>query len=283
MLITAVVNNNGNTLVVDLPRDRMDLDTKLFSIGEELSYNTPILNSPNGKTSAKLLSDSDIGNHLIKLFNNSHTLRDVNNLANTVMNAPDEVKESIESDIVNDQYSTPQELIDDIKKLTFEAGQYCETFYFPLLGTLEDELYCDESDVDNIFLQYYEWDIRELIEKEQDADLGDMKDYFYDDDNAHAKMITAKWDVIKKNGTLYGKVDFKLREPFTAEEKEKVRDWVCGQNSDGFGEGLEQRPIETEDGTLYVSMWGADDYFIYDENEMTDYLSKQDPIGGMEL
>ena len=54
-------------------------------------------------------------------------------------------------------------------------------------------------------------------------------------------------------------------------------------NSDGFGEGLEQRPIETEDGDLYLSMWNSgDDYFIYDENEMNEYLSQQQN-GGMKL
>ena len=220
---------------------------------------------------------------MIKLFDDSHTLRDVNNLANAVMNAPDEVKEALESDILNDQYSTPDQLVEEIKKQTFEAGQYTETFYFPLVGMLEDEEYDDEYEVGNPFLMDYKWDIRELVEKEQDADLGDMKDYFYDDDNAQAKMVTARWDVAEKNGRLFGKVDFKLREPFTAEEKEKVREWVRGQNSDGFGEGLEQRPIETEDGDLYVSMWNSgDDYFIYDENEMNNYLSQQQS-GGMKL
>ena len=283
MLITAVVNNKGNTLVVDLPRDRMDLDTKLYSIGQELSHNTPITDDPDSDITVKLLADSDIGTHLIKLFNDSHTLRDVNNLANTISNAPDEVKEAIESDILNDQYSTPDELIEDVKKQTFEAGQYTETFYFPLTGMLEDEEYDDEYEVGNPFLMDYKWDIDELVENEQSADLGDMKDYFYDDDNVQAKMVTARWGIAEKNGKLYGKVDFKLREPFTAEEKEKVRDWVCGQNSDGFGEGLEQRPIETEDGDLYVSMWNSsDDYFIYDENEMNEYLSQQQS-GGMKL
>lgn len=283
MLITAVVNNKGNTVVVDLPCDRMDLDTKLYSIGQELSHNTPITDDPDSDITVKLLADSDIGAHLIKLFNNSHTLRDVNNLANTISNAPDEVKEAIESDILNDQYSTSDELIEDVKKQTFEAGQYTETFYFPLTGMLEDEEYGDEYEVGNPFLMDYKWDIDELVEKEQDADLGDMKDYFYDDDNAQAKMVTARWGIAEKNGTLYGKVDFKLREPFTAEEKEKVRNWVCGQNSDGFGEGLEQRPIETEDGDLYVSMWNSgDDYFIYNENEMNEYLSQQQS-GGMKL
>ena len=283
MLITAVVNNKGNTVVVDLPCDRMDLDTKLYSIGQELSHNTPITDDPDSDITVKLLADSDIGAHLIKLFNNSHTLRDVNNLANTISNAPDEVKEAIESDILNDQYATSDHLIEDVKKQTFEAGQYTETFYFPLTGMLEDEEYGDEYEVGNPFLMDYKWDIDELVEKEQDADLGDMKDYFYDDDNAQAKMVTARWGIAEKNGTLYGKVDFKLREPFTAEEKEKVRNWVCGQNSDGFGEGLEQRPIETEDGDLYVSMWNSgDDYFIYNENEMNEYLSQQQS-GGMKL
>ena len=283
MLITAVINNRGNTLVVDMPRDRMDLDTKLYSIGQELSHNTPITEDPDSEVPVKLSADSDIGVHMIKLFNDSHTLRDVNNLANAVMNAPDEVKEALESDILNDQFSTPDELIENVKKQTFEAGQYTETFYFPLVGMLEDEAYDDEYEVGNPFLMDYKWDISELVEKEQDADLGDMKDYFYDDDNAQAKMVTARWDVAEKNGRLFGKVDFKLREPFTAEEKEKVREWVRGQNSDGFGEGLEQRPIETEDGDLYVSMWNSgDDYFIYDENEMNNYLSQQQS-GGMRL
>ena len=283
MLITAVINNRGNTLVVDMPRDRMDLDTKLNSIGRELSHNTFITEDPDSDVTVKLSADSDIGVHMIKLFDDSHTLRDVNNLANAVMNAPDEVKEALESDILNDQYSTPDELVEEIKKQTFEAGQYTETFYFPLVGMLEDEEYDDEYEVGNPFLMDYKWDIRELVEKEQDADLGDMKDYFYDDDNAQAKMVTARWDVAEKNGRLFGKVDFKLREPFTAEEKEKVREWVRGQNSDGFGEGLEQRPIETEDGDLYVSMWNSgDDYFIHDENEMNEYISQQQN-GGMKL
>ena len=139
MLITAIVNNRGNTLVVDMPRDRMDLDTKLYSIGRELSHSTPISDNPDSDITVTLLADSDIGTHLIKLFNDSHTLRDVNNLTNAVMNAPDEVKEALESDILNDQYSTPEELIEDIKKQTYEAGQYTETFYFPLVGGTRSE------------------------------------------------------------------------------------------------------------------------------------------------
>lgn len=166
MLITAIVNNHGNTLVVDLPRDRMDLDNKLYSIGEEISHRIPISDNPDSDVRTQLLADSDIGLHLINLFSDRHTLKDVNDVCQTVMNAPDEVKEVIESDILYDQYSSPQELIDDIKKQTYESGEYTETFYFPLLGRLDDEEYGDEYEVDNSFLRSYEWDIRELVERE---------------------------------------------------------------------------------------------------------------------
>ena len=75
---------------------------------------------------------------------------------------------------------------------------------------------------------------------------------------------------------MYGKVDIRLREPFTAEEKENIKDANLGQNSDGLGEIVEQHPIETDDGRLYVSMLDSrNSYFIYDEDEMQDYLSNQ--------
>jgi hypothetical protein len=275
MLITAVVNNRGNTLVVELPRDRMDIEGKLRSIGEEFSDRIPISDNPDSVITTRLSAESDIGLHLIKLFNDSHTLKNVNDTLQVLMKAPDEVKEALESDIINDQYSSPNELTKDVKKLTEELGEYTETFYFPIIGNLDDGE-CGEHEVGNDFLKCYEWDIKELVELEQsDPDLGNMRDYFLDDDTAQAKMVTANWGIEEMNGKLYGKVDFKLREPFTAEEKAKVRDWVIGQNSDGFGEGLEQRPIETEDGDLYVSMWNSSDsYFVYDTDEMNDYLGQ---------
>lgn len=277
MLITAIVNNKGNTLAVNLPCDSMDLNSKLFSIGDKISRQVPITDNPDSDITTQLSADSDVGLHLIRLFNDSYTLKDVNDLLHMVMNAPDEVKEALESDILNDQYSAPYELKSDIRKMTDELGDYTETFYFPLVGNLEDDEFADEYEVGNDYLKCYECDIRELVEFEQnDPEMGNMKDYFYEDDNAQAKMVTAQWGIVEMDGKLYGKVDFKLRELFAAEEKEKVREWVLGQNSDGFGEGLEQRPIETEDGTLYVSMWNSSDsYFVYDEKEMNDYLSQQ--------
>ena len=69
-----------------------------------------------------------------------------------------------------------------------------------------------------------------------------------------------------------------------SEETEKLRSAVCGQNSDGFGESFEQRPIKTEDGDLYVSFWNSgNDYFVYTKSEMDEYVENKHgmQLGGM--
>ena len=224
----------------------------------------------------KLFGESDIGRHLSLLFNENHTLFDVNKTLQFVANSVEDIRDDLEMNIVHDQYDTPAELVGDIERMTDEVGQYTETFYFPLVGNMEDEDDGEQYEVGNRYLRYYEYEIRELLQKEQDLDGTNMKDYFYDDDNAQKKMVSCQWDIVDRSNTLYGKVDFRLKEPFTAEEKELVRSWCIGQAADGLGEGLEQRPIETEDGDLYVSMWNSgDDYFMYDEDEMNDYLAQQ--------
>ena len=283
MLLTALVQTNGGTLVVDLPRDRIDLEIKIRSIGiQKTSDQIHIVDNEDCDVSVKLFGDSDIGKHLSLLFGEDNTLLEVNKTLQTVENSIEDIRDDLEMNIIHDQYDTPAELISDIERMTDEVGRYTETFYFPLVGNMEDDEDGEQYEVGNRYLRYYECEIQELLEKEQDLDGANMKDFFYDDDNAQKKMVSCQWNVVERNHTLYGMVEFKLKEPFTSEEKELVRNWCIGQASDGLGEGLEQRPIETEDGDLYVSMWGADNYFIYDENEMNEYLSQQQS-GGMKL
>ena len=278
MILTALVQYKGNTLVVDLPRDRLNLEVKIRSIGiDRLSDKIQVVDDDEkSDVSVKLFGESDIGRHLSLLFNENNTLFEVNKTLQFVANSVEDIRDDLEMNIVHDQYDSPAEHVGDIERMTDEVGQYTETFYFPLVGNMEDEDDGEQYEVGNRYLRYYEYEIRELLRKEQDLDGTNMKDYFYDDDNAQKKMVSCQWDVVDRSNTLYGKVEFRLREPFTAEEKELARQYAISQNSDGLGEGLEQRPIETEDGNLYVSMWNSsDDYFMYDEDEMSDYLAQQ--------
>lgn len=69
----------------------------------------------------------------------------------------------------------------------------------------------------------------------------------------------------------------------TESETDIMKDWISGQNSDGWGEGFEQRPIDTEDGDLYVSFWnGGDDYAVMTQDELDEYIENEGlQMGGM--
>ena len=220
MILTALVQTKGGTLVVDLPRDRIDLEMKIRSVGiERLSDQIHIIDDEEkSDISVKLFGESDIGRHLSLLFNENHTLFDVNKTMQFVANSVEDIRDDLEMNIIHDQYDSPAELVGDIERMTDEVGQYTETFYFPLVGNMEDDDDGEQYEVGNRYLRYYEYEIRELLQKEQDLDGTNMKDYFYDDDNAQKKMVSCQWDIVDRSNTLYGKVDFRLRDPFTAEE-----------------------------------------------------------------
>ena len=53
------------------------------------------------------------------------------------------------------------------------------------------------------------------------------------------------------------------------EEMEDLQDYLHGQFSDGWGEGFEQRPINVEDGEIYVSFWNSANFWsVMTEEEL---------------
>ena len=64
------------------------------------------------------------------------------------------------------------------------------------------------------------------------------------------------------DGELWGVITAGLKESLTGEETGALLEYVSGQNSDGYGEGFEQRPINTPDGEIYVSFWNHENYSL---------------------
>lgn len=70
------------------------------------------------------------------------------------------------------------------------------------------------------------------------------------------------------NGELWGIMTAGVTNALSKTETAELLDYIEGQNSDGWGEGFEQRPIKTPDGEIYVSFWNIDRYFIKSEQEL---------------
>lgn len=102
-------------------------------------------------------------------------------------------------------------------------------------------------------MSYYEDSIREAVEQ-HNIDNGNLMPYFDKEQNpgVKTKVLSAIPSVEIRNGELMGCTTVKLREPLTDAEIKDFQDYLKGQFSDGWGEGFEQREIQTGDGVLYV-------------------------------
>ena len=282
-MVYAEIKNKRDTLVLGFPRNAADMQIKLSSIGIHKNVkDIPLSAQESDDIRVRLYAENNIWNHFVRIFSGTESLADVNEAVWAVLKADEVIKTELEQNIIHDQYDSVQELLKDIEGMTVSAGKYTESFYFPLKGMLDEDEYEDYYEIDNMFLQEYKHDIREAVEREQS--IGDMAQYFNRSESVNEKLASAVWSVDEVGGKLYGRVNVRLKEPLTEGETEILKEWISGQNSDGLGEGFEQRAIETEEGDLYVSFWNSGDgYFVYSQDEMDEYIRQQHEMrmGGM--
>lgn len=275
-MINALVQNKDQTAILKLPSDPFILQCDLSHIGiRSRLRDIPIKDDEESPVRVKLFADSDIGNSLAVLFKPSHSLEDANLCAHIVENARPELQEEIEQNIVHGQYHSPKAVMEDIKAMTDELIGVTIHYYCPLQIHMTDEEYGDWYEVDSGYGIAYKDEIHELVKREQDRDLHNMADYFDGSAGAKAKLISAVWDVQEVGGELYGVIHTGLREVFSPEEEKEWINELIGQAADGFGEGLEQREIKTDDGEIYVSFWhSGDDYFMENETDFRQRMSE---------
>lgn len=286
--ISAIIQRkNGSTLVLDFPRSIYDLYEKLQSIGIcQLPHRIPLSDEDGDDVRIKLYSESELGKHLLLTLSDWNTLADANLLVFIVDNAKEEIRPALEQNILRNQYSSMQEVVEAARQMLYDSGPVKAVFYCPLVGTLleKDEDGDEyESPVDGHFLRANEWDVAEALEIDQATDESDMAEYFDEDAGIKATLVSAKWSVESYRGRLFGKIECSLKEPLTDAETGILTNWITGQNSDGYGEHFEQHPIQAEDGDLYVSFWnGGSNYSIMRHDELDDYIDRLSmEMGGM--
>lgn len=283
-MIKAVIQNKGNSLVLDFPRSIYDIYGKLQSIGiMEPPKQVLLTDHGEDEIQVKLYAGNEIGNHLIRILNEKGSIADANLLSYVVQNAGDDIKAELKQNLLHDRYGSMQEAVDSIQQMTCDAGPVKAFFYCPLEGAV-DEGDKEPYPVDNRYLKDYQWAVEEAIGQDSATGGQDMADSFHGDDSIRAKLVSAVWSVEAYRGRLFGKIKCSLKEALTDAETEIVKEWISAQNSDGWGKHFAQVPIDTEDGDLFVSFWNrGDDYAILSQDELDAYIENQcsQQMGGM--
>ena len=284
-MITAIIRNKKNTLVLELPHSIYDIYDKLRSIGiRQPPKQIPLTDNEDEDIGVKLFSESDFGQHLILTLNEKNTIADANMLTFVVLAADTDIKEELEQNVLHDQYGSMDEVISAVRQMTQDAGPVKAVFFCHLIGNIDE----GDGDMFTVGDSYLADSIDEIADalKEYTAnDENDMAAYYNEDDGVSEKLTSAVWSVELRGDRLFGRIDCSLKEALTAEETEALRDWLTGQCSDGLGEGFEQHPIDTMDGELFVSFWNSgDDYAMMTENEFDEYLQNTETqTGGMQI
>ncbi len=281
MIKAKITNQFGAALERELPLDIHQFYHDMREAGINKPPRNILLHDDKG-VDLHLSADSEIGSRLLRVFSKGDTLADANTVAFAVSTAREEILTDLEQNIIHNQYLTKEMLFDDIREMTQAAGPVKLAFYCPLVGQLDDGE-CDEYiDVGSGFLAAYQDQIEQGIANEQAPEMGDMAQYLDRNAGVAAKLVSAVWTVEEMDGRLLGRIDCHLKEPLTPDEMSDLREEILGQCSDGLGEGFEQRPIETDEGDLYVSYWNSnDDYFLCTEDELDEHLEPHQGMGGI--
>lgn len=119
-------------------------------------------------------------------------------------------------------------------------------------------------------LELFKDSIREMVEKECRELEDDSGLAAYINNGLLKRKVASMMPAVESwEDELWGVLEVKIHGELTDGELEALKEEWSGQASDGWGEGFEQRPIETEEGELYVSFWhSGSDFFIKTEEEL---------------
>jgi hypothetical protein len=112
----------------------------------------------------------------------------------------------------------------------------------------------------------------------EEAERGIM--HWYDEaDTVNDKVRSVVFKAENRNDQLWGVAECRVAGSSSSEELDTLKEYISGQASDGWGEGFEQRELETDEGEMYVHLWNfGNDWSIQTEEELFEQQ-----MGGMDF
>ena len=131
----------------------------------------------------------------------------MNNVVNAVANARPEVRREMEQRILSGRYSSPDDVLRDVRAVTQEMAPVKLSFFCPLKGQV-NEWDGGMEDTYNSTLLENQDKIEALLADEQQPEDGDMAEYLVGDKSElYAKLYLAEFCVEEIGGQLYGRID----------------------------------------------------------------------------
>lgn len=285
-MLNAIIEHNGNTLLLEFPCKRMLLAEHLASIGIRTQpSDIKCIDEEDAPIQVKIYGESEFDAKLASLISPENSIQGVNGWCDIYHNLPYANKQKVQATVLNGEVRSLKDF--GMLLMNQRTNNVTEHFYCPLVASVyfRDEYgNCDDfpNEYEGDFLSPYEDRIRELIQREDGLDSENLAAYFYGSNGAVGKLKEIHFGTQNVDGVLYGSIRIELTEPLTPEETEEIREYLIGQCADGYGEGLEQREIRIPDGEMYVSFWNSgDDYFMYNDSEFDNYLQDLE-MGGIQ-
>ncbi len=157
---------------------------------------------------------------------------------------------------------------------------------FRLFSPLKGTLYPYDKDLGGVSDQpeeisprelcQYEDKILERIGQEHLEEEGERGLAVYLDNRLLKRKVFSMNPTVEMwNGELWGVLEVKSHGPLSPQEMSGLMDAWQGQESDGWGEGFEQREIKTEEGDVCVSFWhSGDGFFIRTEQDLKQWQAQ---------
>ncbi len=287
----AVIKTNSNLAEIRLPCSRMQMAGALAYVG--LPHKTPYEITASGISSCgcevQLSPDNELDYKLLFAIKDEN-LEWVNNAYEQLGNLPYTKRLEVEQKIGNDgieKFWDFQNLMNESMKHRITLKYFC-----PVVCQVSSQDYWgdyseDSTEENGEFAAGYKDAIRSKFLEYNSREKCNMAEYFDGHSGVASKLLSADWDFVNRRGCLYGQITCELTDTLDASEEQALKDWICGQNSDGLGEGFEQQEIEYSgsyrNGMMYVSLWhSGDDYFIDNEDEFESRLNQSQGMGEIE-